>query len=71
LSNALSYSAAISTFRSTEFSGYTTTVLAHRAAELGHEVMYITPSDFLTWASVCDSLPFPRRSKLEGEPQPG
>jgi glutathione synthase len=31
----------------TEFAGYTTTVLAHRAAELGHDVMYITPSDFL------------------------
>ena len=26
----------------TEFSGYTTTVLAHQAAARGHEVMYIT-----------------------------
>jgi glutathione synthase len=31
----------------TEFSGYTTTVLAHQAALKGHEVMYITPSDFI------------------------
>ena len=31
----------------TEFSGYTTTVLAHQAALRGHEVMYITPSDFI------------------------
>jgi glutathione synthase len=31
----------------TEFAGYTTTVLAHRAATRGHEVMYITPSDFV------------------------
>ena len=31
----------------TEFAGYTTTVLAHQAALRGHEVMYITPSDFM------------------------
>jgi len=31
----------------TEFPGYTTTVLAHQAALRGHEVMYITPSDFI------------------------
>jgi glutathione synthase len=31
----------------TEFPGYTTTVLAHQAAMRGHEVMYITPSDFM------------------------
>jgi len=31
----------------TEFPGYTTTVLAHQAAKRGHEVMYITPSDFM------------------------
>ena len=31
----------------TEHSGYTTTVLAHQAAKRGHEVMYITPSDFM------------------------
>jgi glutathione synthase len=31
----------------TEYSGYTTTVLAHQAALRGHEVMYITPSDFI------------------------
>ncbi|HLO19300.1 MAG TPA: YheC/YheD family protein, partial [Sphingomicrobium sp.] len=31
----------------TEYEGYTTTVLAHQAAKRGHEVMYITPSDFL------------------------
>jgi glutathione synthase len=31
----------------TEFPGYTTTVLAHQAAMEGHEVMYITPSDFI------------------------
>ncbi len=31
----------------TEFPGYTTTVLAHQAAMRGHDVMYITPSDFL------------------------
>jgi len=31
----------------TEFPGYTTTVLAHQAAMRGHEVMYITPSDFI------------------------
>lgn len=31
----------------TEFAGYTTTVLAHQAALRGHEVLYITPSDFI------------------------
>ena len=31
----------------TEYAGYTTTVLAHEAAKRGHEVMYITPSDFM------------------------
>ena len=31
----------------TEYAGYTTTVLAHQAAQRGHEVMYITPSDFI------------------------
>ncbi|QNN65106.1 glutathione synthase [Sphingomonas rhizophila] len=31
----------------TEFAGYTTTVLAHQAAMRGHDVMYITPSDFM------------------------
>ncbi|MDQ3079596.1 MAG: glutathione synthetase [Pseudomonadota bacterium] len=31
----------------TEFAGYTTTVLAHQAALRGHDVMYITPSDFV------------------------
>nr|WP_314444067.1 glutathione synthetase [uncultured Sphingomonas sp.] len=31
----------------TEFPGYTTTVLAHQAAMRGHEVLYITPSDFM------------------------
>ncbi|MFC7537888.1 glutathione synthetase [Sphingomonas sp. GCM10030256] len=31
----------------TEFAGYTTTVLAHQAAMRGHDVMYITPSDFI------------------------
>jgi len=31
----------------TEFPGYTTTVLAHQAAMRGHDVMYITPSDFI------------------------
>src|SRR6476469_8498392 len=31
----------------TEYPGYTTTVLAHEAARRGHEVMYITPSDFM------------------------
>ena len=31
----------------TEYAGYTTTVLAHEAARRGHEVMYITPSDFM------------------------
>jgi len=31
----------------TEYAGYTTTVLAHQAAKRGHEVMYITPSDFM------------------------
>ncbi|MEO7365220.1 MAG: glutathione synthetase [Sphingomicrobium sp.] len=29
-----------------EFAGYTTTVLAHQAAMRGHEVCYVTPSDF-------------------------
>ena len=31
----------------TEYSGYTTTVLSHQAAKRGHEVIYITPSDFM------------------------
>src|SRR6476469_2469412 len=31
----------------TEYPGYTTTVLAHHAAKRGHEVMYITPADFM------------------------
>jgi glutathione synthase len=31
----------------TEFPGYTTTVLAHQAAMRGHDVMSITPSDFI------------------------
>jgi glutathione synthase len=31
----------------TEFPGYTTTVLAHQAAMRGHDVVYITPSDFI------------------------
>ncbi len=30
-----------------EYAGYTTTVLAHRAAMRGHEVCYVTPSDFV------------------------
>ena len=30
-----------------EFAGYTTTVLAHQAAMRGHEVSYLTPSDFV------------------------
>ena len=30
-----------------EFPGYTTTVLAHQAAVRGHEVCYVTPSDFV------------------------
>ena len=30
-----------------EFPGYTTTVLAHRAATRGHRVCYVTPSDFV------------------------
>ena len=30
-----------------EFAGYTTTVLAHEAAQRGHSVCYVTPSDFL------------------------
>jgi glutathione synthase len=38
----------------TEYSGYTTTVLAHQAALRGHEVMYIAPSDFIMDAD--DSL---------------
>ena len=31
----------------TEYPGYTTTVLAHQAAMRGHEVMYLTPTDFM------------------------
>ena len=30
-----------------EYPGYTTTVLAHQAAQRGHSVCYVTPSDFL------------------------
>ncbi len=30
-----------------EFAGYTTTVLAHQAAERGHKVCYVTPGDFV------------------------
>ena len=30
-----------------EFAGYTTTVLAHEAAQRGHSVCYVTPSDFM------------------------
>ena len=30
-----------------EHAGYTTTVLAHQAAMRGHEVFYLTPSDFV------------------------
>ena len=30
-----------------EFENYTTTVLAYRAAERGHDVCYVTPSDFV------------------------
>jgi glutathione synthase len=30
-----------------EFAGYTTTVLAHQAAVRGHDVCYVTPSDFV------------------------
>ena len=30
-----------------EYPGYTTTVLAHQAAQRGHSVCYITPSDFV------------------------
>ena len=30
-----------------EFAGYTTTVLAHEAAQRGHRVCYVTPSDFV------------------------
>lgn len=30
-----------------EFAGYTTTVLAHQAAVRGHNVCYVTPSDFV------------------------
>jgi len=30
-----------------EYAGYTTTVLAHQAAMQGHEVCYLTPSDFV------------------------
>jgi glutathione synthase len=31
----------------TEHPGYTTTVLAHQAAMRGHEIMYVTPADFM------------------------
>jgi glutathione synthase len=30
-----------------EYAGYTTTVLAHQAAMRGHEVLYLTPQDFV------------------------
>ncbi len=30
-----------------EFAGYATTVLAHQAAERGHQVYYLTPEDFI------------------------
>ena len=30
-----------------EYPGYTTTVLAHQAAERGHRVCYVTPADFM------------------------
>ena len=30
-----------------EYEGYTTTILAHRAAQDGHRVCYVTPSDFV------------------------
>ena len=30
-----------------EYANYTTTVLAHMAADRGHRVCYITPSDFV------------------------
>ena len=36
-----------------EFAGYTTTVLAHQAAMRGHEVCYITPSDFVLTPDDC------------------
>ena len=36
-----------------EFAGYTTTVLAHQAAMRGHEVCYVTPSDFVLTADDC------------------
>ena len=37
-----------------EHAGYTTTVLAHQAAMRGHQVCYVTPSDFALRAD--DSL---------------
>ena len=36
-----------------EFPGYTTTVLAHQAAMRGHEVCYVTPSDFVLTPNDC------------------
>ena len=36
-----------------EFAGYTTTVLAHQAAMRGHEVCYVTPSDFVLTPDDC------------------
>ena len=36
-----------------EYAGYTTTVLAHQAAMRGHEVCYITPSDFVLTPDDC------------------
>ena len=36
-----------------EFPGYTTTVLAHQAAMRGHEVCYVTPSDFVLTPDDC------------------
>ena len=30
-----------------EFAGFATTVLAHQAAMRGHEVIYLTPGDFV------------------------
>jgi glutathione synthase len=36
-----------------EYPGYTTTVLAHQAAMRGHEVCYVTPSDFVLTPDDC------------------
>lgn len=40
----------------TEYPNYTTTVLAHAAAERGHEVCFVTPSGFVLSADDCLSV---------------